>query len=152
MGRVFLKWLRTGFGVLTLGVDQLRSSRKSSRYQAGCFLLGGIFVAGCGLQYIDRASPSEEAYWSKPGYTMAMTREFLYKECGYGDKNWRSYDEFKEYLVRYQVCMLENGFSYMEDAYDVTSLGFGPLSKGLCRTQEDYDQYPACRSIMRKKK
>lgn len=132
-------------------VDLLRSARKNSRYLTGCLLLGSVLAAGCGLQYIDRASPSEEAYWSKPGYTMSMAREFLYKECGYSNR-WDDEEKFEEYLARYESCMLENGFTYMDDAYDITSLGSGPLRKGRCRTQEDYDRSPACRSIMKKRK
>ena len=102
------------------------------------------------MQYIDRMSPPEEAYWSKSGYTMAMTRKFLYEECGYSNR-WRG-EEFEEYLARYQSCMLANGFAYMEDAYDITSLGFGPLTKARCSTKEDYERSPACRSIMKKRR
>ncbi len=150
MGRECQEKIRKFFGVPTMAANLLGSVRRNSRYQAGCFLLSSIFVAGCGLQYIDRMTPPEEAYWSKPGYTMAMTREFLYEECGYSDY-WRG-EEFEEYLARYQSCMLANGFSYMEDAYDIKSQGFGPLWKGRCRTQEDYERSPACRTIMKEKK
>lgn len=107
------------------------------------FLCFGVF--GCGFQYIDRAAPPEEAYWSKDGYTIDMTRDFLYRECYYSKAN--VFESFEEYVYRMELCMLENGFKYMEDAYDVTSRGFAPLRKSRCREGSYLFDLPACRSL-----
>lgn len=137
-----------GWGVfvsLWIICDRLNGNRLVSAVLLFC----AAAIAGCGLQYIDRASPPEEAYWSKPGYTMAMTREFLYEKCGYSNR-WGDDEGFEEYLARYETCMLDHGFLYMEDAYEITSLGFRPLSRDFCKAEADYKKSPACRSIMKK--
>lgn len=61
---------------------------------------------------------------------MRMTRDFLYQECFYSQNEL--FESFEEHVRQNELCMLESGFKYMENAYAITSQGYAPLRRSRC--------------------
>lgn len=109
-----------------------------------------FILQGCSLFYYGRVNAPSASYWSKDGYSLESTSRFLYEVCDYD----AAYDKENSRLaiIKTDECMLENGFSFMEDYYDVVSLGYLPLKKDMCTRRKNSFLYntPGCQSYREK--
>lgn len=86
--------------------------------------------AGCGLQNIDKPSPSEYERWSKLGASTSQTKQDL-KVCGYRDATWTI-----EQQHRVDECMLEKGYKFIDEVRGMRRCDYKP-----------YQPLPSCQSL-----
>ncbi|QGT79272.1 hypothetical protein GM160_10440 [Guyparkeria halophila] len=86
--------------------------------------------AGCGLQNIDKPSPSEYERWSKSGTPTPQTKQDL-KVCGYRDATWTI-----EQQISVDKCMLGKGYSFIDPVRGMSQCDYKP-----------YQILPSCQSL-----
>ncbi|MFG1495468.1 hypothetical protein ABMA57_02465 [Saccharospirillum sp. HFRX-1] len=108
-----------------------------------------ITLGACAFFYFGRISAPTGSQWSKDGYTLEETQAVLLSEC------WRdipSGHSGRDEIIFSHNCMLNRGFDYMEDAYDVVGLGYLPLNSHVCFKGSNSFMYstPGCISYREK--
>jgi len=112
----------------------------------GYFILLIFFMSGCSIQHFGKSVPPTESYWYKNGYSLSETKSFLYNNCRYGDREGRDIDTL---IIETDICMLENGFAFMEENHNIEEHGYRPLIISMCLRDPDGFVYntPGCQSF-----
>ena len=112
-----------------------------------------LLLSSCSILHIGTVhtlEPEEVIYWSKSGYTYEQTKRFILDVCDY--QHFTASSKFdRDYIwketVRFQNCMLDNGFVYMEKVYNPESYNGPPIYTDFCMNVDGYlYNRPACQS------